>query len=225
LIIGDDWFTKSMLINSIARNEKLQTQLNKSAAENDNLFSTILNQLVKQQEMNISGQPTPNSLPPDMLLGSTPFQVHVSNTAYGNSSFNEPLSYRAINTDKINHVLDGKLKGMGAAFVRAGEQYNVNPALLTAIAQHETGNGKSRAAMEKNNIAGMMGRNGLRSYATVEESIMDMARNLSKNYLGQGLTSLADIGAKYAPVGAKNDPTGLNNHWVTGVSRHMKQFA
>jgi len=225
LIIGDDWFTKSMLINSIARNEKLQAQLEKSATENDNLFSTLLNSLIKQQEMELGGQQNSNSIPPDMLLGSEPFQVNVSNQASGNVGLNEPLRYRVMSTEKINQALAGKLTGMGEAFVRAGEQYNVDPALLTSIALHETGNGKSRAAIEKNNIAGMMGRNGLKSYATVEESIMDMARNLSKNYLGQGLTSLGEIGAKYAPVGANNDPTGLNNHWVTGVSRQMKQFA
>jgi len=225
LIIGDDWFTKSMLINSIARNEKLQAQLGKSTTENENLFSGILSQLIKQQESIGAGQQSFNPIPPDMLLGSEPFQGKSPTNQIGNTNLNEPLRFQAINTDKLNQVLGGKLSGMGDAFVRAGEQYNVDPALLTAIAQHETGNGKSRAAIEKNNIAGMMGQNGLKSYATVEESIMDMARNLSKNYIGQGLTTLGEIGAKYAPVGANNDPTGLNNHWVTGVSRFIKQFA
>lgn len=225
MIIGDDWFTKSMLINSIARNEKLQAQLGKSTTENENLFSGILSQLIKQQESIGAGQQSFNPIPPDMLLGSEPFQGKSPTNQIGNTNLNEPLRFQAINTDKLNQVLGGKLSGMGDAFVRAGEQYNVDPALLTAIAQHETGNGKSRAAIEKNNIAGMMGQNGLKSYATVEESIMDMARNLSKNYIGQGLTTLGEIGAKYAPVGANNDPTGLNNHWVTGVSRFIKQFA
>lgn len=224
MIIGDDWFTKSMLINSIARSEKLQAQLGKSATDNENLFSGILSQLIKQQESFGSGPQSFNPIPPDMLLGNESFQGTAASSLLGNSGLNEPLRFRAIQTDKLNQALAGKLSGMGEAFVRAGEQYNVDPALLTAIAQHETGNGKSRAAIEKNNIAGMMGRNGLKAYASVEESIMDMARNLSKNYLGQGLTTLGEIGAKYAPVGASNDPTGLNNHWVTGVSRFIKQY-
>ncbi|MBW9235637.1 glucosaminidase domain-containing protein, partial [Leptospira santarosai] len=82
------------------------------------------------------------------------------------------------------------------------------PGLLSAIAIHETGNGSSRAINNKNNVAGMMGKNGLRSYESVEESIFDMARNLRKNYLNQGIDTIAKIGAKYAPIGAGNDPTG-----------------
>lgn len=70
----------------------------------------------------------------------------------------------------------------------------------------------------------MMGNHGLKSYASIEDSIMDMAQNLSKNYLGKGLSSIATIGSKYAPIGAGNDPTGLNNHWVTGVNKYFNQF-
>ncbi|MDV2686981.1 glucosaminidase domain-containing protein, partial [Alkalihalophilus lindianensis] len=81
----------------------------------------------------------------------------------------ELYRYQTISADKLNQELGGKLQGMGQAFVNAGKVFNVDPALLAAIAQHETGNGKSRAAVEKNNIAGMMGINGLKSYASVEE--------------------------------------------------------
>ena len=48
-----------------------------------------------------------------------------------------------------------------------------------------------------------------------------MASNLKRLYIDQGLVSIADIQKKYAPVGATNDPTGLNNHWQNGVSKHM----
>ena len=53
---------------------------------------------------------------------------------------------------------------------------------------------------------------------------MDMARNISNNYLGKGLSSISDIGAKYAPIGASNDPTGLNNYWVNGVTQYYNQL-
>ena len=33
---------------------------------------------------------------------------------------------------------------------------------------------------------------------------------------------LAYLGSKYAPIGAKNDPTGLNRHWVKNVSTLYK---
>ncbi|MGM0898363.1 MAG: glucosaminidase domain-containing protein [Bacillota bacterium] len=129
------------------------------------------------------------------------------------------LKFRPVQFLKLDEQLTGKLSGAAVHFIEAGKKYDIDPKLLSAIAVHETGNGSSRAANEKNNIAGMMGKNGLRSYETVADSIYDMARNLRQNYLNQGKESIAQIGAKYAPVGAANDPTGLNNHWTKGVQR------
>jgi hypothetical protein len=175
----------------------------------------------------------------DSILGSIADGSNASDPSSGNTPLNtatsklvndlpinnnQPLRFRSISPEKLNQVLDGKLQGMGQVFIQAGKLYNVDPALLAAISQHETGNGKSHAANEKNNIAGMMGANGLKSYSSVEASIMDMARNLSKNYLGEGLTSISKIGAKYAPIGADNDPTGLNNDWVKGVTHYYHQL-
>ena len=125
---------------------------------------------------------------------------------------------------KLDNTLEGKLSGTAAHFIDAGKKYDIHPGLLSAIAIHETGNGSSKAVNEKNNVAGMMGKNGLRSYASVEDSIFDMARNLRQNYLNQGKDTIVKIGAKYAPVGAANDPTGLNNHWTQGVNRHYNSL-
>jgi uncharacterized FlgJ-related protein len=188
--------------------------------DGDNLFVTILNQLLNQQELHSTVQPQFNSAVPNIITAMNPYMSDQNMPL----STDEPLRFQSLNSDKLNQVLDGKLKGMGEVFVRAGKRFNIDPALLTAIAQHETGNGKSRAASEKNNIAGMMGANGLKSYASIEDSIMDMARNLSKNYLGTGLSSISKIGAKYAPIGAENDPTSLNNHWVKGVTKFFDQL-
>lgn len=134
------------------------------------------------------------------------------------------LAFKPIQFLKLENILGGKLSGTASHFINAGKKYDLDPNLLSAIAIHETGNGTSRAANEKNNVAGMMGKNGLRSYESVEESIFDMARNLRQNYVDQGRTTVAAIGAKYAPVGAGNDPTGLNNHWVTGVNRQLNKL-
>lgn len=207
-----------MLVNTLSRSEKSRSQAVTTTTEGDTLFATVLNQLLMQKESQSSGQVPINSYVPEMMTMNT------SNTESIPLNTDEPLRFQAISAEKLNQVLDGKLKGMGEAFVRAGKRFNMNPALLSAIAQHETGNGKSRAANEKNNIAGMMGANGLKSYASTEDSLMDMARNLSKNYLGTGLSSISKIGAKYAPVGAGNDPTGLNNHWVNGVTKYFESL-
>lgn len=136
----------------------------------------------------------------------------------------DSLSFRSVGLLEMESHLSGKLSGTAKDFITAGQKYNLNPLFLAAIAQHETGNGTSRAILEKNNVAGMMGRNGLRTYNTLQESIDAMASNLRRNYLNQGLTTISQIGAKYAPVGASNDPTGLNNHWVTGVTKKLNAF-
>lgn len=134
------------------------------------------------------------------------------------------FGFKPVQFLKLENTLEGKLSGAANHFINAGKKYDIDPSLLSAIAIHETGNGSSRVANEKNNVAGMMGKNGLRSYESVEDSIFDMARNLRKNYLNQGKDSIAAIGAKYAPVGAVNDPTGLNNHWTKGVSRQFNNL-
>ncbi len=219
MIIGDDWFTKNMLVNTLYRNENLRTQLT-APSEGSELFAKVLNQLLSQKDVHTTLQPKINSFDLNLYSSINPYK----NMPDMSNSIGEPFRFQSIDPEKINQVLEGKLAGMGEAIVRAGQKYNIDPALLAAIAQHETGNGTSRAAVEKNNVAGMMGKNGLKSYGSVEESIIDMARNLSKNYLGEGLLNISQIGAKYAPVGAANDPTNLNNHWVTGVTRFFNQY-
>ncbi|QCJ45175.1 conjugal transfer protein [Bacillus sp. S3] len=213
-----------MLMNTITGSQKLPSQLGTAGSDFSNIFASVLTNL-----MNQTG--SQSAIQPNMMADL--FAVNTGNIIQSNMVSNlgslqtnpfDSLRFQAITPDKIDRLLDGKLKGMGTVFVQAGQLYNVDPALLAAIAMHETGNGTSRAALVKNNIAGMMGRDGLKSYASVEDSIMDMARNIGKNYLGKGLSSIAEIGAKYAPVGAENDPTGLNNHWVKGVTKFVVQM-
>ena len=220
MIFGDDWFTKTMLINTISRTAQLRTQMVPTASSSDNLFEAVLNQMIMELEGHSLETPQVQTYDPNVVTAMK--QNNHNQTISSNSK--EGLRFQSIPTETINRVLDGKLTGMGEVFVRAGKRYNISPTLLVAVAQHESANGKSNAAMEKNNIAGMMGFQGLKSYASIEDSIMDMARNLSKNYLGIGLNSIAKIGAKYAPIGADNDPTGLNNHWVQGVTKFYEKL-
>lgn len=159
-----------------------------------------------------------------------PFQEQGSfaeiNTDLGtNHSKLNGLEYKELNSSVLNSQLKGALSGTGELFIEAGKQYGINPSFLAAVAIHETGNGTSNAARFKNNVAGMMGKGGLKTYSSVRDSIFDMARNLRNNYLDEGKTTIAQIGAKYAPIGANNDPLQLNNHWVTGVQSHFETIS
>lgn len=119
------------------------------------------------------------------------------------------------------------LSGRGDIYAAAGAKYGVDPALLAAISAHETGNGTSSAAKNKFNVGGMMRTdgNGLMTFGSLEEGVDKMASNLKRNYIDKGLTTIEQIQKKYAPNGAANDPNGLNNYWVSGVSKYYKMFS
>ncbi|MFD2330091.1 glucosaminidase domain-containing protein [Cohnella sp. GCM10020058] len=121
-------------------------------------------------------------------------------------------------------ALGGVLKGTGDLFQAAAKKYGIDARLLTAIAMHETGNGTSSAAKNKYNVGGMMGRNGLMSFDSLAAGIDAMASNLKRLYYDQGLTTIEQIQRKYAPVGAANDPTGLNKNWISGVSKYLSML-
>ena len=100
------------------------------------------------------------------------------------------------------------------------KEYYIDPYLVTAIMAHETGYGTSSAILNKNNPGGMMSSSGLITYNSLDEGIEAVIRNLSNNYVhqeGNNLTTVSQIGAKYCPVGAANDPTGLNGNWIPAI--------
>jgi flagellum-specific peptidoglycan hydrolase FlgJ len=108
------------------------------------------------------------------------------------------------------------------AFSEYGQKYNIDPNLLAAISIHETGGGKSSAFRNKNNLMGVSDSKGPISFERPEESIERMAR-----LIGQGVnektgpyanvTDIDSLANIYAPVGADNDPKGLNKHWADSV--------
>ncbi len=129
-----------------------------------------------------------------------------------------------ITAKELDAKLGGKLSGYGAKFVAMGEKYGIDPAFLASVAMHETGNGTSNAIKSKNNVGGMMGKNGLMTFDTIGQGIEAMADNLKRLYIDDGLTTVEEIQKRYAPVGASNDPTGLNNHWTKGVYSFLNDF-
>lgn len=125
------------------------------------------------------------------------------------------------NPERIDQYLGGELAGKGQVFVDAGTMYNIDPMFLAAVAMHETGNGTSDAVISKNNVGGIMtvnedGSTSLRTFDSVDESIYALAELISK-YVSKGLDTIAEIQPVYCPVGAENDPNGVNHHWIDGV--------
>lgn len=113
----------------------------------------------------------------------------------------------------------GVLSTHGQTIINLANQYTIDPVLFAAIAFHESAYGKSNAILTKNNPGGLMGKNGLMVFPTLNDGLESMARTLHNRIIKDGLTTLDRLGSVYAPVGAANDPTGLNNHWVPTVSK------
>lgn len=83
---------------------------------------------------------------------------------------------------------DTKLVGLGEDFKRAEDEYGVNAILLMAMAKHETGNGTSYLAEEKNNLFGFNAIDAdpikaASKFETKGDSIMHVAKYLKEHYL------------------------------------------
>lgn len=120
---------------------------------------------------------------------------------------------------QIDRYLKSKgspLAGYGRRFVAAGRRNGVDPRLLVAIAGQETSFATYKPSQAIRNAWGWGPHIKFPSWGA---GIDEIARGLRSGYLDQGLRTIPQIGKKWAPIGAENDPTGLNNNWAKGVSR------
>jgi len=94
-----------------------------------------------------------------------------------------------VTSKELNDYLEGSaLEGLGEALINAEDEYGVNAMFLLAIAKHESANGTSRLARNKNNLFGFGANDSdpygmAKTFATKDDCIMTVAQALSKNYL------------------------------------------
>lgn len=99
------------------------------------------------------------------------------------------------------------------------EEYGIDWKIAVSISKWETGNFTSNLYFNKNNVGGMYCNGSFLSYATLDEGIEAYVSNLKRLYFDMGLDTLEEIQKKYCPIGAKNDPKGLNKNWLNGVTK------
>lgn len=141
-----------------------------------------------------------------------------SNDDGGNNSGNNNQN---IDTSRVDAILNdaGKLAGTRQVIFDIAGRYNIDPLLMIAICLHETGYGTSSAIMNYNNPSGQMSSSGLIHFDTLEDGLEMTGRTLNNLINERGLQTIPDLGSVYCPVGADNDPYGLNGYWVPSVTR------
>lgn len=145
-------------------------------------------------------------------------------TSLGGGAYCSPS--KEIDENKLSLILAnaGVLKKSKDTFISVAKEQGIDPILFIAISLHETGNGTSNAVVNKNNPGGLMSSSGLYVYSSLEEGIKAMGRTLHNRIIKDGLTTIDRLGSVYAPVGATNDPNGLNQHWVKNVSSYVNSL-
>jgi hypothetical protein len=103
-------------------------------------------------------------------------------------------------------VPDSPLSGLGQAFVFEGEAHGVDPRLLVAIALQESRLGTQGSGAGRHNAFGLGPGN---AYLTWQAGVAAAARTIA-SYARDGLSTIVQIQTRWAPVGASNDPAGLN---------------
>lgn len=98
--------------------------------------------------------------------------------------------------------------------------------LLISISRHETGYWSSENFLTKNNFGGIMCSDGTKivNYKSYEEGLNAFINLLKNHYFAKGLNSIEEIGKIYCPVGAANDPKGLNKYWIGNVTKFYNDY-
>lgn len=92
-----------------------------------------------------------------------------------------------------------------------------------AISRWETGNWTS-VLYKSNNFGGLYYKGHFKTYASQDDGIKDYIRTLRVGYFSKGKDTLEKIQVNYCPIGAKNDPTGLNNNWLKGTNKFLNEY-
>ncbi|MGE4178076.1 MAG: M23 family metallopeptidase [Thermoleophilia bacterium] len=127
-----------------------------------------------------------------------------------------PVDAAALDEWMADEVPGSPLIGLGAVFVAEGVRNGIDPRALVAIARHESVLGTQGSGAGIHNAFGW---GPAIPFPSWRQNIATVARGLATNYVGRGRDTLAEIQPIWAPIGAANDPGGLNTAWLDAVGR------
>lgn len=115
--------------------------------------------------------------------------------------------YEGMTLEEVANQLEKTLKndvaGHGLFIASKCIEYGVDPFIATAIIMHETGCGQNQCSSLARNCYNFGGQKGpgcgaYRRYNSIDEGLEGMIANLYRNYYAYGLTTVEQIGPKYA---------------------------
>lgn len=114
-----------------------------------------------------------------------------------------------LSEDQLNFVISSRLKNVGKsssklsnlgdALVIMEEESGVNALFCLAVASLESGYGTSDAAINKNNLFGLMRSGSLMEFSSVSECISYWGNLIKNYYIDSNRDSIEDIQPKYCP--------------------------
>lgn len=188
---------------------------------------------VQQVEQWFMKETQKNGAPPDETAVKAKVGTILNSKLQGaakknaSASAGKALSIRGfIPAPTLADRLPEPLKPYANDFIEAARLNNLDPYALAAIAMHETGGGTSSAFLNKNNAMGISDASGPVSLPSVRDSILRQAKTLARpGGPYDGAATIDQIGKIYAPIGAGNDPGGLNKYWTDGVRKYYDQLS
>jgi hypothetical protein len=129
--------------------------------------------------------------------------------------------YQASDLVSFQGALPAYLQPYAQDYIDAGQKYNIDPALLAAITEEESGvSGPSYAFSNRNNAMGISPNDGgPRNFGSVDDSINYAARILSNpNGAYASDYTIGQLWLTYSPPGANNDPNDTNKGWGPAVA-------
>lgn len=146
-------------------------------------------------------------------LGDSKFGYTTSGSGYDEAIFRrmikEKCNFFSTKADKI---------------VEEAKKAGVSPVLFAAIMAHESAWGTSKAIIQHNNPSGQMDGNTIIHFDTLDAGIEMTGRTLNNLVVKNKLDTIEKLGSVYCPIGADNDPLGLNQYWVPTVKDFLEQF-
>ena len=148
-------------------------------------------------------------------------------------------SYVSLEAMKIFAKEKGVLTDLVDEFYYNGLEYGIPGEFMLAVATQETEHGRSWLAQNFNNIGGITcsnnsqfsgcgkmpnGTTSWQIYENLSQSVQHKAQVLKRVYIERDLTTIGEIQNTYAPIGADNDPEGLNAYWQENVLSFMNDI-